>query len=175
MSDFNKDDYLNDLPDADELANGQASPDADGADAPSDTGEQLKDDMLKDAAAEQSAGEQASEESAKAAAEATADAASDGDAEGSSLTPLGQAKKEAAEYLEALQRERAEFINYRNRTKKDMDRARQQGIIDVLTAMLPGSTTSTAFASMVRWTIPSRPWPRRSTRPSRSSALRSSA
>ena len=39
MSDFNKDDYLNDLPDADELANGQASPDADGADAPSDTGE----------------------------------------------------------------------------------------------------------------------------------------
>ena len=76
MSDFNKDDYLNDLPDADELANGQASPDADGADAPSDTGEQLK--------------------------------------------------------------ERAEFINYRNRTKKDMDRARQQGIIDVLTAMLPG-------------------------------------
>ncbi len=25
MSDFNKDDYLNDLPDADELANGQAS------------------------------------------------------------------------------------------------------------------------------------------------------
>ena len=138
MSDFNKDDYLNDLPDADELANGQASPDADGADAPSDTGEQLKDDMLKDAAAEQSAGEQASEESAKAAAEATADAASDGDAEGSSLTPLGQAKKEAAEYLEALQRERAEFINYRNRTKKDMDRARQQGIIDVLTAMLPG-------------------------------------
>ena len=28
MSDFNKDDYLNDLPDADELANGQASPDA---------------------------------------------------------------------------------------------------------------------------------------------------
>ena len=65
MSDFNKDDYLNDLPDADELANGQASPDADGADAPSDTGEQLKDDMLKDAAAEQSAGEQASEESAK--------------------------------------------------------------------------------------------------------------
>ena len=49
-----------------------------------------------------------------------------------------RAKKEAAESLEALQRERAEFINYRNRTKKDMDRARQQGIIDVLTAMLPG-------------------------------------
>lgn len=34
------------------------------------------------------------------------------------LTPLGQAKKEAAEYLEALQRERAEFINFRNRSPK---------------------------------------------------------
>ena len=59
------------------------------------------------------------------------------DSEDGKLTPLGQAKKEAAEYLEALQRERAEFINYRNRTTKDMERARQQGIIDVLAAELP--------------------------------------
>ena len=145
MSDFNKDDYLNDLPDAAELANGQAAPAGEGGQTPEpDAGEQLADDILKDAAAEQSE-QQESEENAKAAAEATADAADaetsekkddEGDAEGT-LTPLGQAKKEAAEYLEALQRERAEFINYRNRTRKDMDRARQQGIIDVLTAMLP--------------------------------------
>ena len=53
------------------------------------------------------------------------------------LTPLGQAKKEAADYLEALQRERAEFINFRNRAQKEQDRYRQHGIIDVLTALLP--------------------------------------
>ena len=46
-------------------------------------------------------------------------------------------KKEAADYLEALQRERAEFINYRNRTQKEQERFRQHGIIDVLTALLP--------------------------------------
>ena len=59
------------------------------------------------------------------------------DADSGSLTPLGKAKKEAAEYLEALQRERAEFINFRNRSAKEQDRFRQHGIIDVLTALLP--------------------------------------
>ncbi|WP_368089503.1 nucleotide exchange factor GrpE, partial [Bifidobacterium breve] len=39
--------------------------------------------------------------------------------------------------LEALQRERAEFINYRNRAQKEQERFRQHGIIDVLTALLP--------------------------------------
>ena len=53
------------------------------------------------------------------------------------MTPLGKAKQEAAEYLEALQRERAEFINYRNRSVKEQDLFRQHGIIDVLTALLP--------------------------------------
>lgn len=53
------------------------------------------------------------------------------------LTPLGQAKKEAAEYLDALQRERAEFVNFRNRAAKEQERFRQHGIIDVLTALLP--------------------------------------
>lgn len=57
--------------------------------------------------------------------------------EESTLTPLGKAKKEAAEYLEALQRERAEFINFRNRASKEQDRFRQHGIIDVLSALLP--------------------------------------
>ena len=51
--------------------------------------------------------------------------------------PPCQAKKEAAEYLEALQRERAEFINFRNRAQKEQERFRQHGIIDVLTALLP--------------------------------------
>lgn len=58
-------------------------------------------------------------------------------AEGEGLTPLGKAKQEAAEYLEALQRERADFLNYRARTLKEQDRFRQHGIIDVLTALLP--------------------------------------
>ncbi|PAU69615.1 heat shock protein GrpE [Bifidobacterium italicum] len=136
MSDFNKDDYLDDLPDADALANGQADP-----------GSRLMDDIERDAAAEQqpeadmNAGAQEDAQSAPSPAEEAAEAAQQeppqADSEDGKLTPLGQAKKEAAEYLEALQRERAEFINYRNRTRKDMDRARQQGIIDVLTAELP--------------------------------------
>lgn len=53
------------------------------------------------------------------------------------MTPLGQAKQEAAEYLDALQRERAEFVNFRNRSKKEQERFREHGIIDVLTALLP--------------------------------------
>ncbi|RSX46786.1 nucleotide exchange factor GrpE [Bifidobacterium castoris] len=136
MSDFNKDDYLDDLPDADALANGQADP-----------GSRLMDDIERDAAAEQqpetdvNAGAQEDAQSASSPAEEAAEAAQQeppqADSEDGKLTALGQAKKEAAEYLEALQRERAEFINYRNRTRKDMDRARQQGIVDVLTAELP--------------------------------------
>ena len=123
MSEFNKDDYLNDLPDADDLA-GQGAPAADDA----KPAENQPDD--------QSADKPADQEAPKPEA---ADAAS-GDQSGSgedTLTPLGKAKKEAADYLEALQRERAEFINYRNRAKKEQDRFRQHGIIDVLTALLP--------------------------------------
>ena len=68
---------------------------------------------------------------ADSAKEDGADKGSDG------LTPLGRAKKEAADYLEALQRERAEFVNFRNRAKKEQDIFRQHGIVDVLTALLP--------------------------------------
>ncbi|WP_232345834.1 MULTISPECIES: nucleotide exchange factor GrpE [Bifidobacterium] len=68
---------------------------------------------------------------ADSAKEESTDKGSDG------LTPLGQAKKEAADYLEALQRERAEFVNFRNRAKKEQDIFRQHGIVDVLTALLP--------------------------------------
>ena len=119
MAEFNKDDYLKDLPDADDARETSSA-------APADT--------AADAAA-------ASAASATAETSATADAATaetgEEAAEGDTLTPLGKAKQEAAEYLEALQRERAEFINYRNRAKKEQDRFREHGIIDVLSALLP--------------------------------------
>ena len=118
MPEFNKDDYLNDLPDADELA-GQGAPAADAA-KPADS-------------------QPADQPAAPKPEEGPADAGNGDqqDADEDTLTPLGKAKKEAADYLEALQRERAEFINYRNRAKKEQDRFRQHGIIDVLTALLP--------------------------------------
>lgn len=120
MSEFNKDDYLNDLPDADNLsATGQAGP-SDGAAAGS-AGKASDSAKSADASAD------------KGAAGSAGDKASADD----SLTPLGKAKKEAADYLEALQRERAEFVNYRNRAQREQERFRQHGIIDVLTALLP--------------------------------------
>ncbi|WEV42662.1 nucleotide exchange factor GrpE [Bifidobacterium sp. ESL0682] len=93
------------------------------------------------AAAGQTGDSQANAAGSAAAAHATGDAGKadaaagkDGD---NTLTPLGQAKKEAADYLDALQRERAEFVNFRNRSKKEQETFRQHGIIDVLTALLP--------------------------------------
>ncbi|WP_195620381.1 nucleotide exchange factor GrpE [Bifidobacterium dentium] len=124
MSDFNKDEYLNDLPDMDNLS---------GQTAPSGTGPAADDAA---AGAPESAAADTAADSAQAEGSATAANAEDA-AAADTLTPLGQAKKEAAEYLEALQRERAEFINFRNRAQKEQDRFRQHGIIDVLTALLP--------------------------------------
>lgn len=137
MSDFNKDEYLNDLPDMDDLS-GQAAPAA-GADSAASAGSADK------PAADTSAAQEASAADATAKSQDNGDAAAKGDADksdkdgkdGDTLTSLGQAKKEAAEYLEALQRERAEFINFRNRAQKEQERFRQHGIIDVLTALLP--------------------------------------
>ena len=126
MSEFNKDDYLNDLPDADELAAGQVAPEDGAGEAQPEANNDAQSSEEQGVRREQPADEAAAPEEGEEA-----------DSEDGKLTPLGQAKKEAAEYLEALQRERAEFINYRNRTKKDMERARQQGIIDVLAAELP--------------------------------------
>ena len=129
MSEFNKDDYLNDLPDADNLsAIGQAGP-SDGAAAGS-AGKASDSAKSADASADKGAAGPAGD---KASAEADP---SDKTAD-DSLTPLGKAKKEAADYLEALQRERAEFVNYRNRAQREQERFRQHGIIDVLTALLP--------------------------------------
>ena len=134
MSDVNKDDYLNDLPDMDNLS-GQAGPAAGASQESQSNG---------DSAATASADSVASETAATAANAASSESQENGDAaDGATqdgedtLTPLGQAKKEAAEYLEALQRERAEFINFRNRSQKEQERFRQHGIIDVLTALLP--------------------------------------
>ena len=134
MSAFNKDEYLNDLPDMDNLS-GQAGPAAGVSQESQNNG---------DSAATASADSAASETAATAANAASSESQENGDAADSAtqdgedtLTPLGQAKKEAAEYLEALQRERAEFINFRNRSQKEQERFRQHGIIDVLTALLP--------------------------------------
>ncbi|WP_232349459.1 nucleotide exchange factor GrpE [Bifidobacterium apousia] len=102
----------------------------------------------KSAADESQAADQApSDSSAKEASSADAQADDKTDADSAKedgadkgsdgLTPLGQAKKEAADYLEALQRERAEFVNFRNRAKKEQDIFRQHGIVDVLTSLLP--------------------------------------
>lgn len=126
MSEFNKDDYLNDLPDpSDAEAAAQASS---GADASAESG------SAQDSAAQAPSNEGADAAPAAAEGEKTVEGQSDS---ADTLTPLGKAKKEAADYLEALQRERAEFINYRNRTQKEQERFRQHGIIDVLTALLP--------------------------------------
>jgi len=48
-----------------------------------------------------------------------------------------KAKAEAAEHLDALQRERASFTNYRNRALRDQEAARNRGVQDVLVALLP--------------------------------------
>ena len=121
MSDFNKDEYLNDLPDMDNLS-GQAAPAAGASQESQNNGDS--------AATAANTASSESQENGDAADGATQDGED-------TLTPLGQAKKEAAEYLEALQRERAEFINFRNRSQKEQERFRQHGIIDVLTALLP--------------------------------------
>ena len=129
MSDFNKDEYLNDLPDMDNLS-GQAAPAAGASQESQNNGDSAASATSDSAATAANAASSESQENGDAADGATQDGED-------TLTPLGQAKKEAAEYLEALQRERAEFINFRNRSQKEQERFRQHGIIDVLTALLP--------------------------------------
>ena len=132
MSDFNKDEYLNDLPDMDNLS-GQAAPAAGASQESQNNGDSAASATSDSAATSETAANAASSES-QDNGDAADGATQDGE---DTLTPLGQAKKEAAEYLEALQRERAEFINFRNRSQKEQERFRQHGIIDVLTALLP--------------------------------------
>jgi molecular chaperone GrpE len=78
-------------------------------------------------------------------AEASGEAGTD-PLEALDFTPEGEAaedsdllaaKAEAAEHLDALQRERASFTNYRNRALRDQEAARTRGTQDVLAALLP--------------------------------------
>lgn len=158
MSEFNANDYLSGLEDVPSDAGDSAeSPNpADSASAAS-SNEHVNavQDAVQDAATHEAKHAATQDADANASAEREESPATDDEANASkskenndssdkqsnekedSLTPLGKAKKEAAEYLEALQRERAEFINFRNRASKEQDRFRQHGIIDVLTALLP--------------------------------------
>lgn len=135
MSDFNANEYLQDMEDADSLdvkATGDSAKSS--AQSSSKAAEGANPAETK-ADANVSADSANSEDTANSTE--SSESKDSQDADSGSLTPLGKAKKEAAEYLEALQRERAEFINFRNRSAKEQDRFRQHGIIDVLTALLP--------------------------------------
>ncbi len=128
MSEFNTEEYLNGMEDADNLAQ-QASHAGHEAD---------KDTEEAQSAESTSPVSDVPEKNADSADKGSADneSAPEGAAE-DSLTPLGKAKAEAAEYLDALQRERAAFVNFRNRAAKEQDSYREHGIVDVLTALLP--------------------------------------
>ena len=145
MSDFNANEYLQDMEDADSLGVGAAGDSAESSaessvqDAENANHAETKADARTDAdvSADDSASEASADSTNSVNSEESSDSEGSQNADEGSLTPLGKAKKEAAEYLEALQRERAEFINFRNRASKEQDRFRQHGIIDVLTALLP--------------------------------------
>ncbi|UQA81456.1 nucleotide exchange factor GrpE [Gardnerella piotii] len=155
MSEFNANDYLSGLEDVPSAAGDSCAASASAADSVAADGVSAHEETHAakhaaanaDAAANTDAAASAAADAEKSQATAdesnarksqendnSADAQS---SEDDSLTPLGKAKKEAADYLEALQRERAEFINFRNRAAKEQDRFRQHGITDVLTALLP--------------------------------------
>lgn len=163
MSEFNSNDYLNGIDDVESLKNSDSSSDAFAKDnshksnkseesssfdsvakdsvakdseSREDNKEANKEDKTEDNSNSDSHNSNSSEGSDEKSSESQDEKSSEG-LEESTLTPLGKAKKEAAEYLEALQRERAEFINFRNRASKEQDRFRQHGIIDVLSALLP--------------------------------------
>lgn len=155
MSEFNANEYLQDMNDADSLdANvaGETSRDCKQAPHSADNAARASEDSKNQAetqadahidanvSADSSSQATAAKSQLHAAATKSAESSEtdqDADANSDSLTPLGKAKKEAAEYLEALQRERAEFINFRNRAKKEQDLFREHGITDVLNALLP--------------------------------------
>ncbi|RIY21088.1 nucleotide exchange factor GrpE [Bifidobacteriaceae bacterium VN002] len=149
MSEFNANDYLSGLEDVPSAAGDSRAADsaadsvaADGVSAHEETHEAKHAAAHADAAASAAADAEesqatADESNARKSQENDDSANEQSSEEEDSLTPLGKAKKEAADYLEALQRERAEFINFRNRAAKEQDRFRQHGITDVLTALLP--------------------------------------
>lgn len=143
MSEFNTNEYLQGMEDSDSLDVKPAEDSAKTSAQSSKQAENVNRAETNDAQSDAnvSADSADSADSANVANSSESSESSESkdskDADDSSLTPLGKAKKEAAEYLEALQRERAEFINFRNRSAKEQDRFREHGIIDVLTALLP--------------------------------------
>lgn len=141
MSDFNTNEYLQGMEDSDSL---DVNPAEDSEKTSAQSSKQAENANRAETEADEHSDANVSADSADSANAANSSESSESseskdskDADDGSLTPLGKAKKEAAEYLEALQRERAEFINFRNRSAKEQDRFRQHGIIDVLTALLP--------------------------------------
>ena len=147
MFEFNKDEYLRDLTDAESLSD-DSSPESGDPGAASPLGEQSTPDdgtsSTEGAYDAQSptdsgtAGQPSTDRSTADSQSGTDESSKSADEPGTDqLTELGKAKREAAEYLAALQRERAEFINFRNRSLREQERAREHGIIDVLTAELP--------------------------------------
>lgn len=141
MSDFNTNEYLQGMEDSDSL---DVKPAEDSAKTSAQSSKQAENVNRAETEADEHSDANVSADSADSVDSANVANSSESseskdskDADDSSLTPLGKAKKEAAEYLEALQRERAEFINFRNRSAKEQDCFRQHGIIDVLTALLP--------------------------------------
>lgn len=141
MSDFNTNEYLQGMEDSDSL---DVKPAEDSVKTSAQSSKQAENANRAETKADAKTDANVSADSADSANAANSSESSESseskdskDADDGSLTPLGKAKKEAAEYLEALQRERAEFINFRNRSAKEQDRFRQHGIIDVLTALLP--------------------------------------
>ena len=140
MSEFNTNEYLQGMEDSDSL---DVKPAEDSAKTSAQSSKQAENvnraetnDAQSDANVSADSADSANVANSSESSESS-ESKDSKDADDSSLTPLGKAKKEAAEYLEALQRERAEFINFRNRSAKEQDRFRQHGIIDVLTALLP--------------------------------------
>ncbi|WP_418969582.1 nucleotide exchange factor GrpE [Alloscardovia omnicolens] len=138
MSEFNTEDYLNGMEDADKLAQqASASPSDAGTETEAQTGTQAE-QAEETALSTETSDQQAQSDNADTSENSESDGAQAENAEDAeSLTPLGKAKAEAAEYLDALQRERAAFVNFRNRAAKEQDRYREHGIVDVLTALLP--------------------------------------
>lgn len=134
MSEFNTNEYLQGMEDSDSL---DVKPAEDSAKTSAQSSKQAENVNRAETNDAQSDANVSADSASAANSSESSESKDSKDADDSSLTPLGKAKKEAAEYLEALQRERAEFINFRNRSAKEQDRFRQHGIIDVLTALLP--------------------------------------
>lgn len=117
-------------------AQGSGAADSAAADA-GQTAAAADDAAAQNAAAASDADASAAADSDQHSAAADAASADGSDAGDSGLTELGKAKKEAADYLEALQRERADFVNYRARMNKEKQLARERGVEDALVALLP--------------------------------------